>query len=90
LAKRLLDSGVTGGSKQVRARQGGAGTTMLGGSSAVQQVPPESVSVFTARLVPQNTGPTNVFNINNQYPQAEPTSTTINRSLAYAATISGV
>jgi hypothetical protein len=35
-------------------------------------------------------GPTNVFNINNQYPQAEPTSTTINRSLAYAATISGV
>jgi TP901 family phage tail tape measure protein len=90
VAKRLLDSGVTGGSKQVRARQGGAGTTMLGGSSAVQQVPPESVSVFTARLAPQNTGPTNVFNINNQYPQAEPTSTTINRSLAYAATISGV
>lgn len=90
VAKRLLDSGVTGGSKQVRARQGGAGTTMLGSSSAVQQVPPESVSVFTARLAMPNTGPTNVFNINNQYPQAEPTSTTINRSLAYAATISGV
>lgn len=31
-----------------------------------------------------------VFNISNNYPQAEPTSVTINRSLAYAATISGV
>ncbi|MEN6334362.1 MAG: phage tail tape measure protein [Phycisphaerales bacterium] len=90
VAKRLLDTGVTGGAKQVRARQGGAGTTMLGGNSAVQQVPPESVSVFAARLALPSQGPTNVFNINNQYPQAEPTSTTINRSLAYAATISGV
>lgn len=90
VAKRLLDTGVTGGAKQVKARQGGAGTTMLGGNSAVQQVPPESVSVFAARLAMPSQGPTNVFNINNQYPQAEPTSTTINRSLAYAATISGV
>jgi len=31
-----------------------------------------------------------VFNITNTYPREEPTSTTINRALAYAATISGV
>lgn len=90
VSQMMNDYGSTGGAKQVRVRQGGAGTTMLGGSSAIQQVPPESVSVFTARFLPQQSGPTNVFNINNQYPQAEPTSTTINRSLAYAATISGV
>lgn len=33
------------------------------------------------------TGP--VINVNNTYPQAEPTSITINRSLAYAAALSG-
>lgn len=89
VAQRLLDTGITGGSKQVRVARGGAGNTMLG-SSAVGQVPPESAAVFTANLIAPQQGPTNVFNINNQYPQAEPTSTTINRSLAYAATISGV
>jgi TP901 family phage tail tape measure protein len=91
VAKRLFDAGATGGNKQVRVTQGGSGTTMFGRNSAMmQRVPPESVSVFTARLAMPSSGPTNVFNINNQYPQAEPTSVTINRSLAYAATISGV
>ena len=89
LARRLFDTGVTGGSKPVRVAQVG-GNMMLGGNSLIQRVPPESVSVFTARMTGAAQGPTNVFNINNQYPQAEPTSVTINRSLAYAATISGV
>jgi len=31
-----------------------------------------------------------VINVNNQYPQAEPTSVTINRSLQYAAALNGV
>lgn len=90
VSRMMDDFGVTGGARQVKVRQSAGSNMMLGGNQAIQQVPPESVSVFTARFVPQNTGPTNVFNINNQYPQAEPTSTTINRSLAYAATISGV
>lgn len=90
-AQKLLDtSAVTGGSRQVRLRQGGSASAMLGGSGAVSQVPPEGAAAFTAQFAAPNMGPTNVFNINNQYPQAEPTSTTINRSLAYAATISGV
>lgn len=90
VAQRLLDTAVTGGSRQVKVRQGGSSNAMLGGSGAVNQMPPEGAASFTARLIAPNQGPTNVFNINNQYPQAEPTSTTINRSLAYAATISGV
>ncbi|MCP9209716.1 phage tail tape measure protein [Streptomyces cucumeris] len=89
IVKRWMDSGVTGGGKQIQVRQGGGANTMLG-KSMVQQVPPESASAFTARMAMPQSGPTNVFNINNQYPQAEPTSVTINRSLAYAATISGV
>lgn len=89
LGQMLNDFGPSG-AQQVRVRQAGAGNTMLGGGGAVQQVPPESVSVFTARMASPQQGPTNVFNINNQYPQAEPTSVTVNRSLAYAATISGV
>ncbi|MFD7554669.1 phage tail tape measure protein [Streptomyces sp. NPDC059835] len=35
-------------------------------------------------------GPKTVITVNNTYPQAEPTSVTINRSLALAATLSGV
>jgi len=89
VSRMMGDYGPTG-AQQVRVRQTGASNTMLGGSGTVQQVPPESVSVFAARMAMPQQGPTNVFNINNQYPQAEPTSTTVNRSLAYAATISGV
>lgn len=88
VAKRLMDAGISGGSKQVRVSTNTGNTAVNQG--VVQQVAPESVSVFTARMAVPQQGPTNVFNINNQYPQAEPTSTTINRSLAYAATISGV
>ena len=88
VAKRLMDAGISGGSKQVRVRTNTGNTAMNTGM--VNQAPPESVAVFTARMAAPQQGPANVFNINNQYPQAEPTSTTINRSLAYAATISGV
>jgi len=88
VAKKLLDAGSTGGSKQVRLATNTGNTALNAGQ--VQQVPPESISVFTTQMAMPQQGPTNVFNINNQYPQAEPTSTTINRSLAYAATISGV
>lgn len=50
-----------------------------------------SVSQIVREMgTPQVVGGGPVINITNQYPQAEPTSTTINRSLAYAATISGV
>lgn len=56
----------------------------------VQRAAPESVAASTARFAAPQSGPTNVFTIYNQYPQAEPTSVTINRSLAYAATIGGV
>jgi trimeric autotransporter adhesin len=35
-------------------------------------------------------GPRTVITVHNTYPREEPTSTTINRSLAYAATLSGV
>jgi TP901 family phage tail tape measure protein len=58
--------------------------------SLVREMPPESVSTYLAGLPQmQQAGPSTTFYITNQYPQAEPTSTTINRSLAYAATISG-
>jgi TP901 family phage tail tape measure protein len=89
ITRNLLGASVTGGSKPIALTQGGNGNTMLG-QGLMSRIPPESVSVFAARMAMPGGGPTNVFNINNQYPQAEPTSTTINRSLAYAATISGV
>lgn len=54
----------------------------------IQQIPSEIEFARRVSLPSQGGGP--VFNITNQYPQAEPTSTTINRSLAYAATVSGV
>ena len=88
VAKRLLDAGTTGGNKQVRLSASGGQSVF--GQNVVQQAPPESVSVFASRMAVPQQGPTNVFNITNQYPQAEPTSVTVNRSLAYAATISGV
>jgi TP901 family phage tail tape measure protein len=89
ITRNLLGASVTGGSKPIALTQGSNGNTMLG-QGLMSRIPPESVSVFAARMAMPGGGPTNVFNINNQYPQAEPTSTTINRSLAYAATISGV
>lgn len=90
VAKHLVNATLTGGNKQIRVMQGGAGTTMLGSSALLSRIPPQSVSAFAARMAMPQSGPTNVWNIYNQYPQAEPTSVTINRSLAYAATISGV
>jgi TP901 family phage tail tape measure protein len=90
VARNLLDAGITGGSKPVNVTQLKGTGGGFGSGAMATQVPPESVSVFSSRLAMPQGGPTNVFNINNQYPQAEPTSTTINRSLAYAATISGV
>lgn len=86
VARKLMEGAPQ--SKPVRLAAN-TGNTMLN-SGMVQQAPPESVSVNIARMVPTGGGPTNIFNINNQYPQAEATSVTINRSLAYAATISGV
>lgn len=90
VARNLFDTGITGGSKPVSVTRAKGASGNFGSGALATQVPPESVSVFSSRLAMPQAGPTNVFNINNQYPQAEPTSTTINRSLAYAATISGV
>jgi hypothetical protein len=36
-----------------------------------------------------NSQPRTVINVNNTYPQAEPTSVTVNRTLAYAAMLDG-
>ena len=76
-----------GVSRAIAALQGG-GPRMGGVRNTLAQTAPRSATrqpgVFDAASI----GPT--FNITNQYPQAEPTSVTINRSLAYAATISGV
>lgn len=88
VAQGLLDDAITGGSQQVRLGSN-TGNSLIN-QGVIGQVPPESVAVFSARMAVPEPGPTNVFNINNQYPQAEPTSVTINRSLAYAATIGGV
>lgn len=89
VARQLYDASANGGAKPVKIRQGGGGTTMLG-QSMVQQAAPEPVAATAARMAVPQAGPTTIFNINNQYPQAEPTSTTVNRSLAYAASIGGV
>lgn len=88
VSKYLEDSGITGGSQPVRLATNTGNTALNMGM--VQRMPPESVSVHAARLAMPQQGPTSVFNINNQYPQAEATSVTINRSLAYAATIGAV
>lgn len=88
IAKHISDAGLTGGPQPVRLATNTGNTALNAGM--VQRAAPESVAAATARMALPAQGPTNVFHINNQYPQAEPTSTTINRSLAYAATISGV
>lgn len=56
--------------------------------SVISQASPMSATRQPGVFDRTSMGP--VFNISNNYPQAEPTSVTINRSLAYAATISGV
>jgi hypothetical protein len=53
----------------------------------VQRLPSRGIS---ARLGMQAQRAAVAIEVNNHYPQAEPTSVTINRSLAYAATIHGV
>lgn len=87
VAKRLLDAAPQ--VKPVRLATN-TGNAFMGTQGLVQRAAPEPVAAGAARMAPMNTGPTTVFHITNQYPQAEPTSVTINRSLAYAATISGV
>jgi len=67
--------------RQVRLRQ------MQGGSGLIQRMPANSM---VPRLSAIRSGGGPSITVNNQYPQAEPTSTTINRSLAYAATLNGV
>lgn len=60
----------------------------VGPRRLVSQMPPSGVLPRVRSSQRLEAGP--VFNIHNTYPQAEPTSVSINRSLAYAATISGV
>lgn len=90
LVKGAYGSILTGGNKPIRLAHPGPASTMFGNSALMARTPPQSVAAATAGFAQPQSGPTNIFNINNQYPQAEPTSVTINRSLAYAATISGV
>ncbi|MFB7858778.1 phage tail tape measure protein [Rhodococcus qingshengii] len=67
-------------------------------SSGIRPVTPTSRDLFGSRA-PRNmteqarvssVGGGPVINVYNSYPQAEPTSVTVHRSLAYAATLSGV
>jgi hypothetical protein len=60
---------------------------MQGGSGMIQRMPAHS-QVPRVSMVRGGGGPQ--ITVNNHYPQAEPTSSTINRSLAYAATLNGV
>lgn len=71
---------------QVNVRQVGI-RQMRGGSGMIQRMPANS-QVPRISNIRSGGGPS--ITVNNQYPQAEPTSTTINRSLAYAATLNGV
>jgi hypothetical protein len=74
----------TGGSvnvKKINLKQASTG------SGLIQRMPAHSM-VPRIAMIGGGRGPQ--ITINNQYPQAEPTSTTINRSLAYAATLNGV
>lgn len=57
------------------------------GSGMIQRMPARS-QVPRVSMIGGGGGPR--ITVNNHYPQAEPTSTTINRSLAYAATLNGV
>lgn len=86
VARKLLNSAPQNKSVQLSSN---TGSTLMN-RGLVQRAAPESVAASTARFAAPQSGPTNVFTIYNQYPQAEPTSVTINRSLAYAATIGGV
>jgi hypothetical protein len=67
--------------KKVTLRQ------MQGGSGMIQRMPAHS-QVPRVSMIRGGGGPQ--ITVNNHYPQAEPTSSTINRSLAYAATLNGV
>lgn len=64
------------------------GPRLAGPGNRLMQNAPRSATQQPGVFDRASIGPT--FNITNQYPQAEPTSVSINRSLAYAATISGV
>jgi hypothetical protein len=57
--------------------------------SSVQMMMPEGLEA-AMRTNSVASGPRMVINVYNTYPQAEPTSTTINRSLVYAAALDGV
>ena len=67
--------------RQVRLRR------IQGSAGMIQRMPANSM---VPRLSAIRSGGGPQITVNNQYPQAEPTSTTINRSLAYAATLNGV
>lgn len=56
---------------------------------SVQMMMPEGLEA-AMRTNSVASGPRMVINVYNTYPQAEPTSTTINRSLVYAAALDGV
>jgi len=60
---------------------------MTGGAGNTNAARPSTFREGNVSTVPQTQ---TVINVHNMYPQAEPTSTTINRSLAYAAALDGV
>ena len=84
LKKGDLPGFATGGSVNIKR----AAISMSGSSaqdSLIRSLPSSAFVPRTVRVAAN--GPQ--ITVNNNYPQAEPTSTTINRALAYAATIGG-
>lgn len=85
LKKGDLPGFATGGSVNIKR----AAISMSGTSAQDRLVRSLPAQAFVPRTVRVGaSGPT--ININNNYPQAEPTSVTINRSLAYASSLNGV
>jgi len=85
LLQAINDSGLRGSSMSARFNNGPPSSYM---SSVTQRraVGETRAPRRTQSLRPE---PRTVINVNNTYPQAEPTSVTVNRSLAYAAMLDG-
>lgn len=85
LLQAINDSGLRGASS-MRFGDRSPGAQFM---SSVTQRRPVGESRFPRRTQTLATEPRTVINVSNTYPQAEPTSVTVNRSLAYAAMLDG-
>lgn len=87
LLQAINNSGLNTSGSDWSARFKGAGRGFLSSHTQRRRTVGEApVPRFTQSL---RTEPRTVINVSNTYPQAEPTSVTVNRSLAYAAMLDG-